>query len=120
MTSDLTHQSIINYLAEHDNFQMQADQIIILKQISVPLISNIHGDFDINPQDPFKVNLTAHGHGDIHQLLYNYNPQQQSVQQAQQDQEDNPNTIKNQLLLNWKKEGYEWVVFLEDIIFSYE
>lgn len=86
MTSEDTHDLTIQLLRENNYFGMdgltinptkeQVDrgdiqQIVILKQGSVPAVANNDADFVLDEQNPYHLQAKPHGHGDIHMLIQN-------------------------------------------------
>ena len=71
MTSGDTHSDTLTLLEKHNNFGMEKDQIIILKQEKVPAIVDNDAHFSlIKGENRLEIETKPHGHGDIHTLLY--------------------------------------------------
>lgn len=91
MTSDDTHDATQALIDENKNFGLAEGQIILMKQGKVPALKNGAADFAADPSNPYKLVTKPHGHGDVHQLLY-----------------------QRGLAKQWAQEGRKWVVFFQD------
>ncbi len=84
MTSDDTHVATIKLLEDNHFFGMDGlsanptkeqvlrgdvKQIIILKQGMVPAMVNNDAQFVLDDNNPYKLQVKPHGHGDIHMLI---------------------------------------------------
>lgn len=90
MTSDDTHDRTMQLLEKNNYFGLGRGNVDIVKQENVPALidNNAKIAFDSSAG---KVITKPHGHGDIHNLLYD-----------------------SGIAKKWKSMGKEWMVFLQD------
>lgn len=69
MVSDSTKYETELILRKNDLFNMQENQIIIIKQELVPCFKNIEGQLAIT--NDYKLIMKPHGNGDVHTLIRN-------------------------------------------------
>lgn len=92
MTSGDTHEKTLDLLEKNNNYGMEKDQIIIVKQEKVPAIVDNDAHFSLqNVDGKLVLETKPHGHGDIHTLLY-----------------------MSGAVDKWHKEGKKWVIFFQD------
>ena len=91
MTSEDTHNPVVQLLEEHNYFGMQKGQITLLQQYKVPCVKDTTGAFVVDAKDPFSLETKPHGSGDVHSLLF-----------------------KAGVLEGWLHNGCKWIVFFED------
>jgi UDP-sugar pyrophosphorylase len=91
MTSDDTHQKTLDLLERNDYFGADKDQITLMKQEKVPCLTDNDAHLALKDDDPYKLQLKPHGHGDVHSLLHT-----------------------SGLLSKWMSQGKKWVVFFQD------
>ncbi|KRX04897.1 hypothetical protein PPERSA_06531 [Pseudocohnilembus persalinus] len=90
MTSDDTHSETMEILQKNNQYGMEQNQIIILKQDKVPAIQDVDCKIELI-KNSLKINTKPHGHGDIHNLIY-----------------------KNNIHKIWKEQGKKWMYFFQD------
>lgn len=84
MTSDETHAQTVALLEQNRSFGLRGfsvnptaeevaagniGQIVILKQGMVPAVVNQEGQFVLESDNPYKLQVKPHGHGDVHSLI---------------------------------------------------
>jgi len=90
MTSGDTHDRTVKLLDENNWFGLKKEQVDIVKQENVPALINNDAHLAI-AEDSFRVITKPHGHGDIHNLLF-----------------------ESGVAGKWKGLGKEWMLFLQD------
>ena len=90
MTSDDTYQPTIDLLEKNNYFGYKKGQIDIIKQENVPALIDNNARIALN-SDKTKIITKPHGHGDVHNLLY-----------------------QSGVAKKWKSLGKEWMVFIQD------
>jgi UDP-sugar pyrophosphorylase len=70
MTSEDTDSGTRSLLTEHKYFGMVAEQIVVLMQEKVPALKNSKAHFELTGKDSYELATRPHGHGDIHNLLF--------------------------------------------------
>jgi UDP-sugar pyrophosphorylase len=88
MTSDDTHDAVVNHLTHHSGM---LSEIIVMKQEKVACFADKNGKLAIDPNDPGKIICKPHGHGDIHILMH-----------------------KSGAASRWAARGIRHVIFLQD------
>lgn len=68
MTSLDTHDATVAALDANDHFGLPRDAVSIVRQELVPALSDV--DAHLALQEPCRLQLKPHGHGDIHMLLH--------------------------------------------------
>ena len=91
MTSEDTHALTLDLLERNDYFGASRDQITLMKQEKVPCLMDNDARLAVKDDDPYKLALKPHGHGDVHSLLHT-----------------------SGLLSKWMGQGKKWVVFFQD------
>ncbi|MFA5256353.1 MAG: UTP--glucose-1-phosphate uridylyltransferase, partial [Candidatus Omnitrophota bacterium] len=94
MTSGETHELTLKALEEQDYFSrygMAKEQFIVIQQPPIPSIMDADGNFGLKGNDPYKLQTSPHGHGDIHMLL-----------------------ARRGLIKKWVTEGRTHTVFMQD------
>ena len=91
MTSEDTHALTLDLLERNDYFGASRDQITLMKQEKVPCLMDNDARLAVKDDDPYKLALKPHGHGDVHSLLHT-----------------------SGLLSKWMSQGKKWVVFFQD------
>jgi UDP-sugar pyrophosphorylase len=69
MVSDDTHDRTISLLKKYNYFNLRKDSVHILKQENVPALLDNNSRIAVDVEN-FKIITKPHGHGDIHNLLY--------------------------------------------------
>ena len=69
MTSGDTHNETLSLFKSHNNFGLKQDQITIVKQNKIPAILDNECHLALE-HDKLLIETKPHGHGDIHNLLY--------------------------------------------------
>ena len=90
MVSDDTHDRTVQLLEKFDYFGLGKDRVEILKQENVPALLDNNSRIAIDTEN-FRVITKPHGHGDIHNLLYD-----------------------SGVAKKWRDNGKEWMVFIQD------
>eukprot|EP00756_Hemistasia_phaeocysticola_P018430 Hpha_TRINITY_DN15593_c5_g7::TRINITY_DN15593_c5_g7_i1::g.104862::m.104862/K12447/USP; UDP-sugar pyrophosphorylase len=70
MTSDDTHKQTEDLLAREGNFGLEEGQVVLIKQGKVPALKDGAATFAVDPKNPYLLVTKPHGHGDVHQLLF--------------------------------------------------
>ncbi|PFH37452.1 UDP-sugar pyrophospharylase [Besnoitia besnoiti] len=91
MTSDDTHDRTIELFESHDFFGLKRSQVVFMKQGKVPALLDNDANIATSAEDPFRVIMKPHGHGDVHTLLHQHG-----------------------LVEKWKHEGKKWIIFFQD------
>jgi len=93
MTSDDTHDAVMDLLAQDGNGSTLGHlaDVTVVKQEKVPALLNRHAKLATDPRDAFQVLCKPHGHGDVHGLLH-----------------------KTGIAARWAKHGVRWVVMFQD------
>jgi UDP-sugar pyrophosphorylase len=91
MTSGDTHDKTVALLAARENFGMEADQIVLLKQDKVAALVDNDAHVAVSEDSPYELLTKPHGHGDVHTLLHS------------------SGTARR-----WKEEGRKYLMFLQD------
>ena len=68
MTSDDTHAQTVELLKDHGYFELNPDQVILMKQEKVAALSDSEAHMTL--QDDYTIATKPHGHGDVHLLLH--------------------------------------------------
>jgi UDP-sugar pyrophosphorylase len=90
MVSDDTHDRTVELLKDNEYFGLNPDQFYIIKQENVPAMIDNNAKLALNP-DTGLVFTKPHGHGDIHNLLYD-----------------------SGVAKKWLEMGKEWMIFFQD------
>lgn len=90
MVSSDTHDRTIDLLEKNDYFGLGKDKVDIIKQENVPALIDNDAQIAIDEEN-FKVITKPHGHGDIHNLLFD-----------------------SGVAKKWRDMGKEWMVFIQD------
>jgi UDP-sugar pyrophosphorylase len=90
MTSDDTYDRTVALLERHNYFGLGKDRVDIIKQENVPALIDNNARIAVD-EDEFKVITKPHGHGDVHNLLFD-----------------------SGVAEKWRKMGKEWMVFIQD------
>lgn len=90
MVSDDTHSRTMDLLKKHDYFGLGKNRVDIVKQENVPALMDNSAKIAVD-MDKFKVITKPHGHGDIHNLLYD-----------------------SGVAKKWKDMGKKWMIFIQD------
>lgn len=90
MVSDDTHDRTVALLQKYNYFGMDKDKIDIIKQENVPALIDNTAKIAFKPEE-FKVVTKPHGHGDVHNLLFD-----------------------SGVAKKWRDMGKEWMVFIQD------
>lgn len=90
MVSDDTHDRTIALLEKHNYFGLGKDRVDIVKQENVPALMDNSAKIAFDAEKN-KVITKPHGHGDIHNLLYD-----------------------SGVAKKWMEMGKEWMVFIQD------
>lgn len=90
MVSDDTHDRTIQLLEKFNYFGLGKDRVDIIKQENVPALMDNSAKMAID-KDNFKVITKPHGHGDVHNLLFD-----------------------SGVAKRWKDMGKEWMIFIQD------
>ena len=88
MVSDDTHDRTIQLLEKFDYFGLGKDKVDIIKQENVPALMDNSAKMAVD-QDNFRVITKPHGHGDVHNLLFD-----------------------SGVAKKWKDMGKEWMIFI--------
>lgn len=88
MVSDDTHDRTIQLLKKYNYFGLKKDSINIVKQENVPALLDNNSRIAVDVNN-FKIITKPHGHGDIHNLLYD-----------------------SGLAQKWKDMGKQWMIFI--------
>lgn len=87
MTSDDTYQKTLDFLADNKYYGLKKEQIDVIKQENVPAFENNSGKIALKPDG--KIWTKPHGHGDIHNLLFD-----------------------SGVAAKWRDQGKEWMMFI--------
>jgi len=90
MVSDDTHDRTVALLEKNDYFGLGKDKVEIVKQENVPALIDNNAKIAVDAEK-FKVITKPHGHGDIHNLLFD-----------------------SGVAKKWLDMGKEWMVFIQD------
>ena len=90
MVSDDTHDRTIALLEKNDYFGLGKDKVDIVKQENVPALIDNGARIAVD-KEKMKVITKPHGHGDIHNLLYD-----------------------SGVAKKWRDMGKEWMIFIQD------
>lgn len=90
MTSDDTHERTVALLAKNNYFGLGKAHVDIVKQENVPALMDNNAKIAFEPHTG-KIITKPHGHGDIHNLLYD-----------------------SGVAKKWQAMGKEWMVFIQD------
>jgi UDP-sugar pyrophosphorylase len=90
MVSDDTHDRTLSLLKKYNYFNLRKDSVHIAKQENVPALLDNNARIAVD-MDNFKVITKPHGHGDIHNLLYD-----------------------SGIAKKWRDMGKDWMVFIQD------
>jgi len=90
MVSDDTHDRTMALLEKYNYFGLGKGHVDIVKQENVPALMDNNAQIAVNTQE-MKVITKPHGHGDIHNLLYD-----------------------SGVAKKWLDMGKEWMVFIQD------
>ena len=90
MTSDDTYPRTMQLLEKHNYFGLGKDRVDIVKQENVPALIDNTAKMAVD-MEKFKVITKPHGHGDIHNLLFD-----------------------SGVAKKWKDMGKKWMVFIQD------
>jgi len=90
MVSDDTHDRTIQLLEANDYFGLAKDQVDIVKQENVPALVDNDANIAVD-KETFRVITKPHGHGDIHNLLFD-----------------------SGVAKKWRDMGKEWMIFHQD------
>lgn len=90
MTSNDTHSRTVELLEKHDYFGLGKDRVDIVKQENVPALIDNTAAIAYN-NDLKKIDTKPHGHGDIHNLLYD-----------------------SGVAAKWLGLGKKWMLFIQD------
>ena len=88
MVSDDTHDRTIQLFEKFNYFGLGKNRVDIVKQENVPALLDNNARIAVD-MDNFKVITKPHGHGDIHNLLYD-----------------------SGVAKKWRDMGKEWMVFI--------
>ena len=88
MVSDDTHDRTIQLLEKFNYFGLGKNRVDIVKQENVPALLDNNARIAVD-MDNFKVITKPHGHGDIHNLLYD-----------------------SGVAKKWRDLGKDWMVFI--------
>ena len=91
MTSEDTHAMTLDLLERNNYFGASKEQVTLMKQEKVPCLTDNDAHLALKDDDPYRLALKPHGHGDVHALLHT-----------------------SGLLSKWLSEGKKWVVFFQD------
>ena len=89
MVSDDTNSRTLALLEGNDYFGMRREQVFIMKQDMVPAL--IDNDAKLAVNDAGDIQVKPHGHGDIHNMLY-----------------------ESGVAAKWLELGKEWMMFIQD------
>lgn len=90
MTSDDTYERTMALLEKHKYFGLSKDRVDIVKQENVPALMDNSAKIAVDVEN-MKIITKPHGHGDIHNLLYDSGVAQK-----------------------WLAMGKEWMIFIQD------
>jgi len=90
MVSDDTHDRTIALLEKNDYFGLGKDKVDIVKQENVPALMDNNANIAYDAVKN-KIITKPHGHGDIHNLLYD-----------------------SGVAKKWRDMGKEWMIFIQD------
>lgn len=90
MVSDDTHDRTVALLEKNDYFGLGKDKVDIVKQENVPALIDNNARIAVD-KEKMKVITKPHGHGDIHNLLYD-----------------------SGVAKKWRDMGKEWMIFIQD------
>ena len=90
MTSDDTYDRTMGLLEKFNYFGLGKDKIDIVKQENVPALIDNNARIAVD-KEKMKVITKPHGHGDIHNLLYD-----------------------SGVAKKWRDMGKEWMIFIQD------
>ena len=90
MVSDDTHDRTIELLEKNEYFGLGKERVDIVKQENVPALIDNTAKIAIDKEN-FRVITKPHGHGDIHNLLF-----------------------ERGVAKKWRDMGKEWMVFIQD------
>ena len=90
MVSDDTHDRTIALLEKFDYFGLGKERVDIIKQENVPALIDNTAKIAVDEEN-FKVITKPHGHGDVHNLLFD-----------------------SGVAKKWRDLGKEWMVFIQD------
>lgn len=90
MTSDDTYDRTIALLERNNYFGLGKDRVDIIKQENVPALMDNSARIAVD-EDEFKVVTKPHGHGDVHNLLFD-----------------------SGVAEKWRRMGKDWMVFIQD------
>jgi UDP-sugar pyrophosphorylase len=90
MVSNDTESRTQALLDKNNYFGLNKDQVHLIKQENVPALIDNSANIAIN-KESMKVVTKPHGHGDIHNLLFD-----------------------SKVAQKWKEQGKEWMVFIQD------
>lgn len=88
MVSDDTHDRTVKLLESHNYFGLSKDRVDIIKQENVPAMMDNSARLAFKDG---KVDTKPHGHGDIHNLLFD-----------------------SGVAAKWQSLGKEWMIFIQD------
>ncbi|KAL8436521.1 hypothetical protein ACSSS7_001658 [Eimeria intestinalis] len=91
MTSGDTHDPTVAMLEKHNYFGLHREDVHFIQQQKVPALADMDARLATTPEDPFKLEMKPHGHGDVHSLL-----------------------LSSGLLQRWKERGIRWITLLQD------
>lgn len=72
MTSEDTHEVTIKLLEDNNYFNLDKNQIHLMKQDSVPAITPSLSKICRNSADKYQLKMGGSGHGAVHKLMYDY------------------------------------------------
>lgn len=90
MVSDDTHDRTLALLEAHNYFGLKKEHVEIVKQENVPAMIDNTAKLAIE-EDTGLISTKPHGHGDIHNLLYD-----------------------SGVATKWRDMGKEWMIFIQD------
>jgi UDP-sugar pyrophosphorylase len=90
MVSDDTHDRTIALLEKYNYFGLNKEHVDIMKQENVPALMDNSAKIAVN-QEEMRVITKPHGHGDIHNLLFD-----------------------SGVAKKWLDMGKEWMIFIQD------
>jgi len=90
MTSDDTYDRTMELLEKNDYFGLGKNRVDIVKQENVPALIDNTAKIAVD-MEKFKVITKPHGHGDIHNLLYD-----------------------SGVAKKWRDMGKKWMIFMQD------
>ena len=89
MVSDDTNARTLELLTKNGYFGLRQEQVFMLKQDMVPAL--IDNDAKLALNDKGEIQVKPHGHGDIHNLLF-----------------------ESGVAAKWRDLGKEWMMFIQD------